>query len=670
MKKYLILFIVLSLVVILPVAYPRWLKARREKQINAVITKARHVQGTALSDILVNMNSAEGNKIIILYTGNTQSYLEPYGYYKGRSGGVVRRAAVIEGMRKAGASPLVLDAGEMFTGATPLDQKKSETYLKAMNMMGYDAACISADEFRFGTEYLQEQMRQSKFPFLSANILDQDNKGSFAEPFVIKDLGDTKVAVAGISNIASDQSNLNSGIIGQRPDIALRECIEKLNKEADIIILLSNLSVSETKKIADELKGVDVVISSKNGESETQRNPIICCSEPYGKTIGMLSLSLDGHGSIISSTVQSISMQDENLNKPDIEELVSGFYQQAASNIDFQDTGIQSFASELLEQDSDNAYIGASGCSSCHDKEYEHWSTTPHASAFNSLVRMQRESYPGCVVCHVTGFSYETGYKIDKPNNELKSVSCETCHGPGADHSFAPTKENIRGRISMDICIQCHTEEYSPGFSEIAHLAIPKVNHSQKSVSIKEMLKERTASLLSPSVDLFVMSYCPFAIAAEEKLFPILKGFGDKVDFNIYFIADEDKEGKGTEDAVGSIASIASQFKSLHGQTEVIEDIRQLVIAKYYNDKLMNYILERNKDIKGNWVDCAKKLGIDPKKIQIAMESEEGVKLFKDNIKRSKELDIKGSPTIMVDSIKLSSKILYATGAKGGLCGK
>jgi len=655
MKKYIAMFVVLTLVILMPVAYPRWARSRREKRIVRMITEARQVKGTALPDILPSLNK---NKVIILYTGSTHSCLEPYGYYKGRSGGVARRFSAIKKLEEAGLSPLILDAGEIFSGQTLTDQKKSETYLKTMSMMGYDAACVSAAEFTFGTEYLQEQMEQSKFPFLSANLIHSEGKQAFAEPYIIKDVGQFKVAVIGVSNVLT---GADASIIGQEPTAALKSYIEKLNAEADVLVLLSNLSVPETRKLAHELGHIDVIISSKDEESNISGNPILCCSDPYGRTMGMLSLSLDDQGSIISSAAHRIVMPEEKPDPSEIAETLSYFHQQANDSQNTEYAGTRLFESEALEHDPNNGYIGVSGCASCHKEEHQQWLITPHASSRNSLERMQGERRPDCLICHVTGLGYETGYKVDQPDADLESVGCETCHGPGEEHAFAPTKVNIRGDVSTKLCAKCHTGKYSPGFAEVAHLTLSKVNHSQKSVSIKGILEERTSALLKPTMDLFVMSHCPFGVSAENKLIPILRELEGKVDFNLYFIAQENEE-----ESAGK--SITSQFKSLHGAAELIEDIRQAVIATHYKDKLFDYILEINKDLKKSWVESARKLDIDPRKVQEIMESEEGLALFRDNIKKSQEMGVRGSPTVIINSVKLPNKVIHAAGAKGSLC--
>ncbi|MBD3182104.1 hypothetical protein GF312_07420, partial [Candidatus Poribacteria bacterium] len=246
-----------------------------------------------------------------------------------------------------------------------------------------------------------------------------------------------------------------------------------------------------------------------------------------------------------------------------------------------------------------------------------------------------------------------TGFSIDEPSDGLESVGCEACHGPGERHSYEPMKENIKGKISEDVCVQCHTDKYSPGFMDVFELIMPKIDHNQGAISMKELLEERMAlSTIKPTVDLFVMSYCPFGVMAENALIPLINKFKGKVDFNLYFIAEEEKEKQ-------KISNVQSRFKSMHGEKEVIENMRQVVIGHYYKDKLFDYILERNKKLRGDWEDAARKVGVDPANIQKIVESEEGAVLFGNNIKKCQELDIHASPTLMVNSVKLSNSIIY-----------
>lgn len=144
-------------------------------------------------------------------------------------------------------------------------------------------------------------------------------------------------------------------------------------------------------------------------------------------------------------------------------------------------------------------------------------------------------------------------------------------------------------------------------------------------------------------LDVFVMSQCPFGVKALNAMKEVADAFKDDgITFNINYIADELPDGS---------------FKSLHGQPEADENIRELCAAKLYPQidkatgmaKYMNYILCRNEDIRGtDWQKCAKD-GIDAKKMEACIAAD-GKKLHSENIKLAKELGIGASPTWLANN--------------------
>ena len=150
------------------------------------------------------------------------------------------------------------------------------------------------------------------------------------------------------------------------------------------------------------------------------------------------------------------------------------------------------------------------------------------------------------------------------------------------------------------------------------------------------------------------MSYCSFGIRAEESIIPIVKKFGNKIDFKLRFIAQE-KDELSLQDT--------TPFVSLHGYPEIAENIRQLLIAQEYPEQYLDYILCRGKKLNKSWENCAQKLGIDVEKIQRLVDTPEAEQLFRDNIKRAAELGIKASPTIFVDNHKFpTNQLLRSSG--------
>jgi hypothetical protein len=158
---------------------------------------------------------------------------------------------------------------------------------------------------------------------------------------------------------------------------------------------------------------------------------------------------------------------------------------------------------------------------------------------------------------------------------------------------------------------------------------------------------------LPKRLDVFVMSQCPFGVKALNAMDEVLKNFNNGIDFNINFIASADGEG----------------FKSMHGQSEVDEDIRELCAIKLYkkNFKYMDYILCRNKNIKSDsWQECPGANGINAKSMDKCIASE-GKQLLRDNLKIATGLGIGSSPTWLANN-KFQFSGLSADEIKTQLC--
>ncbi len=136
-------------------------------------------------------------------------------------------------------------------------------------------------------------------------------------------------------------------------------------------------------------------------------------------------------------------------------------------------------------------------------------------------------------------------------------------------------------------------------------------------------------------LDVFVMSQCPYGAAALISMKSVLDNFKKDIDFHVNYIANRTKTG----------------FDSLHGQSEVDENIRQLCAAKNYakDYKYMDYVVCRSKDYRNpTWKPCAKD-GIDAAVIEKCVK-DEGTKLLEENIKLANTLQIGGSPTWLANN--------------------
>jgi hypothetical protein len=168
-----------------------------------------------------------------------------------------------------------------------------------------------------------------------------------------------------------------------------------------------------------------------------------------------------------------------------------------------------------------------------------------------------------------------------------------------------------------------------------------------------------------PTVQLFVMAFCPYGIQAENAMKPVVDLLGNKTDIQVRFIANV---GGTTPDTI----------QSLHGAPEAQEDLRQVCIMKYYSQKTYwNYLMDINANCSGSysnaatydtcWKNAATKLGIDVSKIDTCSKGTEGVNLLKADADLSSANGVSGSPTLIINGATYNGA-RTPDGYKEGIC--
>ena len=135
-------------------------------------------------------------------------------------------------------------------------------------------------------------------------------------------------------------------------------------------------------------------------------------------------------------------------------------------------------------------------------------------------------------------------------------------------------------------------------------------------------------------MEIFVMSQCPYGVMAENLVIQAQKDGKMPAGKDIrvrYIVNYSDKDG----------------FSSLHGSGEWEENIRQLLIAKYYPEKFWKYLEIRNKDYRSSrWDKAMDEAGINSKKIMKKFDTEGG-ELLKAEAKYTQEYGINASPSFV-----------------------
>lgn len=200
--------------------------------------------------------------------------------------------------------------------------------LKAANIMGYTAMNVGTGEFSLGMDFLREKSADLNFPLVASNLSYAKGASPFTKKYVMAQAGGLKVAVLGVMSPGILDKMLRSGTYGIVEVIPPYEALETLlpwiGKEADIVILLSQLGLTETKRLVDSLEGIDLAIYGGNdnkpaecGEEEIKsESPAEKSETPgfkasfRGSHLGYIRLSVDDAGRVAVDNRKMISLND------------------------------------------------------------------------------------------------------------------------------------------------------------------------------------------------------------------------------------------------------------------------------------------------------------------------------------------------------------------------
>jgi len=144
------------------------MKRRNFIKNTAATSALLSISGLALS----SFTTTRERKITILHTNDVHSHIDPFPENHPRNpstGGVARRASIIDQIRKEEANVLLLDAGDIFQGTPYFNYYGGELEFKLMSMMKYDLATLGNHDFDNGINGFYAQLPHANFEFVSAN---------------------------------------------------------------------------------------------------------------------------------------------------------------------------------------------------------------------------------------------------------------------------------------------------------------------------------------------------------------------------------------------------------------------------------------------------------------------------------------------------------------------
>ena len=321
----------------------------------------RAIISVALSLSAYPAFASESEQIRILSTNDIHSYLRPIYHrvldqprpwgiqsmegnyveksrYEGRVGGMAYVASVINQLRSEKFDKtLLVDTGDTWHGSGMSVFDKGVSMVKAMNAIGYDAMVPGNWEYFYPKDHFLDLIDQAEFPVIAYNLTDKDWGDPVLEPYTVKQVGNLKIAVIGMtypwtaltSSIGGAAKWWNFGLKEEEA----RELIGQLREgeSVDLIVFVSHAGYGFDQQFAKRVDGIDVLVSGHTHnpvfDPVVWNDTIVYESGAHGEYVSCLDLEVKDK-QVISYQYKLIKVQ-ENYVLPDpvIEELVEAAYQ-------------------------------------------------------------------------------------------------------------------------------------------------------------------------------------------------------------------------------------------------------------------------------------------------------------------------------------------------------
>jgi len=298
----------------------------------AVLTAVSLMIAPALAEQTVDLSG----HIVILHTNDSHGRVDT-------NLGFSRAAYAKAKLEGAGATVLLLDAGDTLHGLPFATVSEGEAVVQVMNEAGYDAMTVGNHDFNYGAERLYELSGKATFSMLAANVLKED--GSTLLPgSMIFELNHVKFGIFGLATpetVYKTSPDNVAGLTFADPVETAKAQVAAMEAEnCTVIIALTHLGLDEgsevtSRMLAEQVPGIDVIVDGHSHslleEGLWVGSTLIVSAGEYIENIGCVDIdptgltaatlltyedfgAADGDAAVDRLIAEMTAQQDELLN--------------------------------------------------------------------------------------------------------------------------------------------------------------------------------------------------------------------------------------------------------------------------------------------------------------------------------------------------------------------
>ena len=172
-------------------------------------------------------------------------------------------------------------------------KRTAQGIARAVNAMGTRAVGIAPHDLAAGLPFLKQLARENNLSFLSMNIYPNRGTAPVFSPYLLTRAGKLKIAILGLTGNPGNMLQDKGFHILPWQSI-LPKILQEVEKQADMIILLSSEPRKTNQEIARKFDNIHILFQSGQGGGNQPpvniNNTLLCQTETRGKSAGFLQI--------------------------------------------------------------------------------------------------------------------------------------------------------------------------------------------------------------------------------------------------------------------------------------------------------------------------------------------------------------------------------------------
>jgi 5'-nucleotidase len=248
----------------------------------------------------------------------------------GRRGGMARLASLAHEVRRESPNTIFVLAGDFLSPSVESTFLHGAQMVAALNAIGLDFATFGNHEFDFGPAVLADRVRESKFRWLSANVVDRASGRPFggASTEELLTLSGLRVGIFGLTMAdAPHTSRPGPDILFNAPLAAGKDAAARLRaRGAHVVVAVTHQAIAEDKMLG-AAAGVDLILGGHEHDPlvAEEARTLITKAGSDARYLVQVDLWLTREGKLVERSWRFREVSARVAPDPAVEELVRAY---------------------------------------------------------------------------------------------------------------------------------------------------------------------------------------------------------------------------------------------------------------------------------------------------------------------------------------------------------